>query len=124
MKKRFSALFLALAMCLGLAVPAFAVDVKDASQEDILGAFTIQRNGSVNELEGRYRASEPIAVDDTGDGTPGDIYYHVFGQGDSWTITNTGSKAVSANGNTDYTIRISTWQYGEEPEGGDRKSVV
>ena len=118
MKKRFSALFLALAMCLGLAVPAFAVDVKDASQEDILGAFTIQRNGSVNELEGRYRASEPIAVDDTGDGTPGDIYYHVFGQGDSWTITNTGSKAISAGGNTDYTIRISTWQYGEEPEGG------
>ena len=118
MKKRFSALFLALAMCLGLAVPAFAVDVKDASQEDILGAFTIQRNGSVNELEGRYRASEPIAVDDIGDGTPGDIYYHVFGQGDSWTITNAGSKAISANGNTDYTIRISTWQYGEEPEGG------
>lgn len=118
MKKRFLSAALALAMCLGLAVPAFAVDVKDASQEDILGAFTIQRNGSVNELEGRYRASEPIAVDDIGDGTPGNIYYHVFGQGDSWTITNTGSKAVSANGNTDYTIRISTWQYGEEPEGG------
>ncbi len=118
MKKRLLAMFLALALCVGLCVPAYAVDVKNAAQEDIKSTFTILRNGTIDETQGRYRSSQPILVDDNSDGVMEEIYYEVFDRTDSWTITNTGSKAVSASGRTDYEISFVTWQYGYAPDQG------
>lgn len=118
MKERLLPMFLALALCVGLCVPAYAVDVKNAAQEDIKSTFTILRNGTIDETQGRYRSSQPILVDDNSDGVMEEIHYEVFDRTDSWTITNTGSKAVSASGRTDYEISFVTWQYGYAPDQG------
>lgn len=118
MKKRLLPMFLALALCVGLCAPKAFADRLIASEEDITSTFTIMRNGTIDELEGRYRCEQPILVDDDGSGEPAEIYYEVFDRNDSWTITNTGSKAISDAGSTDYTIRFVTWQYAYSPEWG------
>lgn len=117
MKKRFLSAALALAMCLGLAVPAFAVDIEDATREDIKNAFTIVRNGTVDETKRVYTSGKRVPLNSYAEGW-GYVAYEVFDKNDSWTITNTGSKAISANGRTDYTISFGYCTYGRDPGSG------
>lgn len=116
MKKRLLAMFLALALCMGLCVPALAVEAEHAEEEDIKSTFTILRNGTINELEGRYQ-TKALFAPSYGAGAR-EVDCQVFGQGDSWTITNTGSKAISYVGRTDYTISFTTMQYVYVPGEG------
>ena len=114
MKKKALSLALALAMCLGLTVPAFAaVPLDQAAGKDMMKTFTLMRNGTVDETAGAF--IEKSVVDYSvviGDleyyGEPTKIEYAVFDEDDSWTITNTGNKDYTVSGNTDYAICIYT----------------
>ena len=116
MKKRFLAILPALALCLGLAAPAFAVDAGNATQKDTESTFTILRNGKVDETTRVYASSKKVPIL-TVDGVV-DMACLVFDDNDSWTITNTGSKAISAGGSTSYTLSFGFCQYGRDPWSG------
>lgn len=110
MRKRLLPLTLALALCLGLTVPAFAKDLKDATEQDILNTFTIYRNGSVDEKKGSYAVDtlfqyvnewELYGDEDV---TVYEENYSVISTNDTFTITNTGGKELSLSGKSDYEI--------------------
>lgn len=125
MKKRFLSVLMALALCMGLTAPAFAVNIQYATQEDIRSTFTILRNGMVDETKGVYTSSKTALLNLYSNGTIRDVEtpYEVYDETDSWTITNTGSKAISVNGSTDYTISLFYSQYGDDP-WDDRDALV
>ncbi len=112
MKKKALSLALALAMCLGLNVPAFAAAPLDqATGKDMLKTFTLMRNGTVDETAGAFVDKSAtyysiVIGDPEVYGEPTKIEYAVFDEEDSWTITNTGNKDYTLSGNTDYEICI------------------
>lgn len=111
MRKKTLSLALALAMCLGLTVPAFATDWQEATPEEISGTFTVLRNGTVDEKT-RTGLTEKTAYITNwfeGDGAEIDkteINYAVVAPTDSWTIGNTGSEAITASGDATYCVNI------------------
>ena len=52
MKKKLLSLVLTLSLCLGLTVPVFAKDWQEATPDDVLGTFTITRNGQSTKKAG------------------------------------------------------------------------
>ncbi|WP_251318308.1 S-layer homology domain-containing protein [Flintibacter muris] len=108
MKKKLLSLALALALCLGLTIPAFAKDLEEASEQDILSTFTIHRNNSVDEKEETYQLSVSAQVLNAmaEEETPGEKFYNAISKSDSWTITNTGNKDLAVSGNSDYEICV------------------
>ena len=95
MKKKALSLALALAMCLGLNVPAFAAAPLDqATGKDMLKTFTLMRNGTVDETAGAFVDKSAtyysiVIGDPEVYGEPTKIEYAVFDEEDSWRITNT-----------------------------------
>ena len=78
MKKRFMALFLALALCLGLATPAFAADTWEWSNfenEGTVPGWTLTRQGK--------EANFDFYVDSDKGG------YNIVTENTAWTLTNT-----------------------------------
>lgn len=82
--------------------------------EDIKSTFTILRAGSIDETERTYTSSKRVWLDSATEGA-GHVAYEVYDGSDVWVITNTGSKTISANGNTDYTISFYYTTYGRNP---------
>ena len=114
MKRRLLSAALVLALCAGLCVPALAMDIKNATREDVKSTYTILRNGTVDETKGTYASGKRAWLDSYAQGA-GYVVYHVYDENDSWTITNTGSKTISADGNMEYTISFSYCSYGGDP---------
>lgn len=80
MKKKLLSLALALALCLGLTIPAFAKDLEEASEQDILSTFTIHRNNSVDEKEETYQlpVSAQVLNAMAEEETPGEKFYNAM----------------------------------------------
>lgn len=125
MKKKLLSLTLALTLCLGLTVPVFAKDVKDATKQDILNTFTIYRNGSVNEMEGDYLVDTPFKLLlglDPRDKVIEKEGYRAISKDDSWTITNTGSTELTMDGDPDYELSVKLTRY--DPRDGANDEYV
>ena len=126
MKKNLLSLALALVICLGLTVPVFATDWKEAALGDISGTFTIMRNGTVDEKSGIYLSEKKAYILNWFEGDDKtEINYAVVAPTDTWVIGNTGSKTLTASGNAIYSINIwlGTYWPSDELEKVDGEAV-
>ena len=122
MKKKLLSLALTLSLCLRLTVPVFAKDWQEATPDDVLGTFTIMRNGTVDEKSGTYLSEEKAHIQSWRGET--EINYAVVAPTDTWDIGNTGSKTLTASGNAAYHINIWLESYwpDDEIEKSDREA--
>ncbi|MCI8677675.1 MAG: S-layer homology domain-containing protein [Lawsonibacter sp.] len=122
MKKKLLSLALTLSLCLSLTVPVFAKDWQEATPDDVLGTFTIMRNGTVDEKSGTYLSEEKAHIQSWRGET--EINYAVVAPTDTWDIGNTGSKTLTASGNAAYHINIWLESYwpDDEIEKSDREA--
>lgn len=91
MKKRFLALFLALALCVGLAAPAFAaVDKTTIDDSSIFdpGTYTLEWQGAEN-APGAFAAEE--ITFDSDSNPPKFKGYYAIQEDAAWTVSNTAS---------------------------------
>lgn len=127
MKKKMLSFALALAMCLSLTVPASAKDSQEATPDDISETFTIMRNGTVDEKSGAYLSEKITHLHDFLDeeNAEKEVHYAVVAPTDTWTIGNTGSKALTASGDTAYYVNIwlGTYWPSDELEKVDGETV-